>query len=337
MERIFDRLLLPLKVLLILGIAWTAADGVLFFLGGAETDLEAPARAAPRAGGAQARQTVPAAEIAAAELFGRPSAGGPAAEQAVDAPETRLQLELHGVFLAEENNASSAIVAERNRDGKLYVVGDRMPGNAELVSVLDDRIVLRRAGALETLRFPKEGAGRGFSVVSSGGGSAGELDVLGADDGDFAALPDGRSLADLDGDDPGAVGSADDGGAFDAGDDGASSGTARSGGNRGGIGQALDALQRQLDEDPAGTLANYGVEPVEAGGGSGYRIGSNVPAAALARVGLKEGDVVLSVNGRPVGDIQQDRAQLQEIADQGSARLEIQRGDRRFFVTTRIR
>ncbi|MEE4381078.1 MAG: type II secretion system protein N [Pseudomonadales bacterium] len=335
MERIVDRLLLPLKVLLVLGIAWTAADGVLFFLGGAETDLAAPAREAPRAGGAQARQTVPAAEIAAAELFGRPTAGGPAAEQAVDAPETRLQLELHGVFLAEENAASSAIVAERNRDGKLYVVGDRMPGSAELVSVLDDRIVLRRAGALETLRFPKEGAGRGFSVVSSGG-QDGAVDVLGADDGDFSTLPDGRSLADLEGDEGGSFEETDGGGALDAEEGGAAAGN-RSGGGRGGIGQALDALQRQLDEDPAGTLASYGVEPVEAGGGSGYRIGSNVPAAALARVGLKEGDVVLSVNGRPVGDIQQDRAQLQEIADQGSARLEIQRGDRRFFVTTRIR
>jgi general secretion pathway protein C len=335
-ERIPDRLLLPLKALLVLGIAWTAADGVLFFLGGAETDLAAPARVAPDARRAQARQTVPAAEIAAAELFGRPTAGGAAAEQAVDAPETRLQLELHGVFLAEENAASSAIVAERNRDGKLYVVGDRLPGSAELVSVLDDRIVLRRAGALETLRFPQEDTGRGFSVVSSGGGRAAGQTGPGNDEGDASTLPDGRSLADLEGDGPGAFSGADPGRAFDAGDAGSAAGN-RNGSSRGGIGQALDSLQRQLDEDPAGTLANYGVEPVEAGGGSGYRIGSDVPAAALARVGLKEGDVVLSVNGRPVGDIQQDRAQLQEIADQGSARLEIQRGDRRFFVTTRIR
>ena len=336
MERILDRLLLPLKVLLVLGIAWTAADGALFFLGGAETGLAAPARVAPGTGRAQARPTVPATEIAAAELFGRPAAGGPAAEQAVDAPETRLQLELHGVFLAEEDAASSAIVAERNRDGKLYVVGDRLPGSAELVSVLDDRIVLRRAGALETLRFPEEGAGRGFRVVSSGGGSAGEGEARGAGDGDFAALPDGRSLADRAGVDAGGSAATAGGGAFDGDEAGAATGN-RSGGSRAGIGQALDTIQRQLEEDPAGTLANYGVEPVEAGGGSGYRIGSDVPAAALARVGLKEGDVVLSVNGRPVGDIQQDRAQLREIADQGSARLEIQRGDRRFFVTTRIR
>jgi general secretion pathway protein C len=335
-ERILDRFLLPLKVLLVLGIAWTAADGVLFFLGGAETGLAAPARVASGARRAQARPTVPATEIAAAELFGRPAAGGPAAEQAVDAPETRLQLELHGVFLAEEDAASSAIVAERNRDGKLYVVGDRLPGSAELVSVLDDRIVLRRAGALETLRFPEEGAGRGFRVVSNAGGSAGEGQARGAGDGDFASLPDGRSLADLAGVDAGTSAAAAGGGAFDGDEAGAATGN-RSGGSRGGIGQALDTLQRQLEEDPAGTLANYGVEPVEAGGGSGYRIGSDVPAAALARVGLKEGDVVLSVNGRPVGDIQQDRAQLREIADQGSARLEIQRGDRRFFVTTRIR
>jgi general secretion pathway protein C len=53
-------------------------------------------------------------------------------------------------------------------------------------------------------------------------------------------------------------------------------------------------------------------------------------------VGLRPGYVVLSVNGQAVGDIQQDRSQLNVVMDAGSARLEIQRGERRFFVTTRI-
>jgi general secretion pathway protein C len=330
-EQLTDRLLLPVKVLLVLGIAWTLAQGVLFFLGGAETDATAEADASPRTLRAAARPTPAAADIAAADLFGTPGAVAAAQTAALDAPETRLQLELHGVFLAEIEGASSAIVAERNKDGKLYVLGDTLPGNAELVEVFDDRIVLRRAGSLETLRFPKEGAGRGFSVVASGGGPGGGEPGT-ADDEDLAGLPDGRSLADLSGD--GEL-------ASDAAaprsrqrDDEDPNGTAASNSD-GGLREALGRFQEQLDADPDGTLANFGVEPVSAG--SGYRIGSNVPAAALARVGLRTGDVVLSVNGRAVGDIQQDRAQLQEIVDQGSARLEIQRGDRRFFVTTRIR
>ena len=53
-----------------------------------------------------------------------------------------MQLELQGVFLADEAEPSSVIVAERNRDGQLYrKVGDRLPGNAVLVEVFGDRIV----------------------------------------------------------------------------------------------------------------------------------------------------------------------------------------------------
>ena len=89
--------------------------------------------------------------------------------------------------------------------------------------------------------------------------------------------------------------------------------------------------------DPTGTLAEYGVQPVSEGGSGGYRLGGEIPSSTLAQVGLRPGDVVLSVNGQSVGNIQQDRAQIDSIMDAGSARLEIQRGDRRFFVTTRIR
>jgi general secretion pathway protein C len=101
--------------------------------------------------------------------------------------------------------------------------------------------------------------------------------------------------------------------------------------------ERLQAFGERLNVDPTGTLAEFGVEPVTQGSAGGYRLGSEIPSSTLAQVGLRPGDVVLSVNGQAVGNIQQDRAQLDSIMDAGSARLEIQRGDRRFFVTTRIR
>ena len=56
----------------------------------------------------------------------------------------------------------------------------------------------------------------------------------------------------------------------------------------------------------------------------------------LSQTGLQPGDVILSVNGRPVGDINRDQKELDNVLAQGSARLEVQRGTRRFFVTASL-
>lgn len=309
-QRLVDRLETPLALLLALGIAWSLADGIRFFLGGAET-LE-PASATATRVAAQRTQgpVLDAAGIARLDLFGTPDAGiDPAA---AEAPETRLQLELHGVFLAGAGGDSSAIVAQRNRPGELYHPGDRLPGNAELVEVLDDRIILRRQGRLETLRFPDAGDATGF--VS--GDEAAPL---------AAAAGDGIRIArTADSAERGTDAAVDRGGA-------------RAEDARGEtVVDRIEQFRERLDVDPRGTLAEVGVEPVSDGSAAGYRIGDQVSAAQLSSVGLRPGDLILSVNGQAVGDIEQDRAQLQDIVDAGSARLEIQRGDRRFFVTTRI-
>jgi general secretion pathway protein C len=309
-QRIVDRLENPLALLLALGIAWSLADGVRFFLGGAET-LEPGSAAvtdapADRAGG----PVLDAAGMARLDLFGTPDAGlDPAA---AEAPETRLQLELHGVFLAGSGGDSSAIVAQRNRPGELYLPGDRLPGNAELVEVLDDRIVLRRAGQLETLRFPDAGDGSGFVA---GDEAAPLAAATGKDIRIGPASGSGRRGTDR---------------TVDRGDATAEDAPG------GALVDRIEQFRQRLDIDPRGTLSEVGVEPVSDGSAAGYRIGDQVSAAQLSSVGLRPGDLILSVNGQAVGDIEQDRAQLQDIVDAGSARLEIQRGDRRFFVTTRI-
>lgn len=308
-QRLVDRLETPAALLLALAIAWSLADGIRFFLGGAETvEPRSAATASPQ--DSERAPVLDADGIARLDLFGTPGAGPDPA--AAEAPETRLQLELHGVFLADSDSDSSAIVAQRNRPGELYSPGDRLPGNAELVEVLDDRIVLRRSGQLETLRFPEAGDGSGFV-------SGDEPPPVAAATGEgirIAPTSGGSSRPAEAGLDP------DRAAAEDAPEES--------------LGQRIEQFREKLDVDPRGTLAEVGVEPVSDGSASGYRIGDQVPAERLSSVGLRRGDLILSVNGQAVGDIEQDRTQLQEVVDAGSARLEIQRGDRRFFVTTRI-
>lgn len=102
----------------------------------------------------QAAVAAPEIGLAKLDLFGgAQSAAGVAAAIVEAAPETRLQLILQGVVLAEQAGQSSAIVAQSQGDTDYYHVGDLLPGQAELVGVESNRILLRRNGHIETLSF----------------------------------------------------------------------------------------------------------------------------------------------------------------------------------------
>ncbi|MDZ7669180.1 MAG: PDZ domain-containing protein [Gammaproteobacteria bacterium] len=83
-------------------------------------------------------------------------------------------------------------------------------------------------------------------------------------------------------------------------------------------------------------MEELGVSAVSEGAAEGYRIGDLAQSPYLSQTGLQPGDVILSVNGRPVGDLDQDRLELANVLAEGSARLEVQRGTRRFFVTASL-
>jgi general secretion pathway protein C len=97
--------------------------------------------------------------------------GGGNGDQPVDAPETRLQLKLLGVFqTGEQGQSAGAIIAEQGDNGKLYRVGDRLPGNARLEQVHADRVILRRQGQLETLKLESPGLEGGVQSVDRSSG-----------------------------------------------------------------------------------------------------------------------------------------------------------------------
>lgn len=100
----------------------------------------------------------------------------------------------------------------------------------------------------------------------------------------------------------------------------------------------LGAEYRQrLRQDPEGALGAIGLQPVSPSKALGYRVGALADAPQLARTGLQSGDVILSVNGRPVGQARRDQLGLDEVIGAGSARIEVQRGERRFFITASLR
>lgn len=92
--------------------------------------------------------------MAAHDMFGRPASRAPVAETVRrSAPETRLNLALQGVMVAQRPEDSGAIVAGSNGVTEHYRVGDTLPGNARLAEVESSRVLIRRNGQYESLSF----------------------------------------------------------------------------------------------------------------------------------------------------------------------------------------
>ncbi len=154
------------SVLLIIGIAYQAAKLTWAVIPGAPLGDALPTLPAPTARGPAAASAagLDLTSIVDAHLFGEAAVTGPApvVETLVDAPDTTLNLTLTGVFATDDSNHGWAIIDAGRGDANTYFVGDTIDntGGASLHSVYENRVLLNRAGRLETLRLPKELSGR---------------------------------------------------------------------------------------------------------------------------------------------------------------------------------
>ena len=274
------------QALVVIAIAWVVADTATFLLAG-PADL--PVSSLEPGAGAQ-EEEFPASEIASWELFGNAQAGTGDAASA-DATEglatTGLSLVLVGVFAADETQASAALIAQPNRKAKRYRIGDRLPGRATLEAVYRNRVVIRRGGVRELIRFPEPK--ERFAVMSRSTDRAAAATAP-------AATPTGeRSSA---------------------------------------APSAVPSPRPPMPEgDPASILYDAGLTPVKPGAAEGYALGELASNPVLRQAGLRPGDRILSVNGRAVGNVELDEAEFASVVAAGTARIEVQRGGRRWFVT----
>ena len=94
--------------------------------------------------------------ILSAQLFGQyqaPSATG--IHDLATAPDTALSLTLLGILANHGDNASSRALIASDTDEKPYAIGEEVTSGVLLKAIFPDRVVLSRAGRLETLRLDK--------------------------------------------------------------------------------------------------------------------------------------------------------------------------------------
>jgi len=189
-----------------------------------------------------------------------------AAVKDVVAPTTRLKLVLMGVFAHKEDERSTAIISEQRKPGKLFHIGDKVPGNATLAAVYEDRVLLNTRGKLEALYFPQSKAATKSSRSKRSSTSRSTRSSRSS----RAKKPSGISKM-----------------------------------MRGGPsspGQIASVIGEELGQNAAGALKELGLEQ---NNGNGYKIinGSN---PLFSAIGVKPGDVILSVNGMSIGDPERD-------------------------------
>ena len=285
----------PLRWALVVGIAYSLASTAMFFVSGAPATPKAPAAAAPTESG-RAAASVDLGLILKAGLFGHApddQAAGAAALQPT--AETRLPLTLQGVFVTEPASDSAAIIARKGKPGRLYAIGDELPGNATLRAVQAEQVILLRAGQHETLTFPETEPFRRMRGTATE--ATAERRPMRAPSPNPANRRE-RGPASAD--------------------------------------EMVERYRERLGDNPEQVLDELAVAPVSRGEAAGYRVGNIANLPYMSQSGLQSGDLILSVNGRPVGDVQVDRAAFDDLLASSSVRIEVQRGERRFFVTTSL-
>jgi general secretion pathway protein C len=90
-------------------------------------------------------------------LFG--NAAVQASGDAANAPATSMPLVLAGLLATEDPKEGMAIIGESAQAAKVIAVGQQVPGGAQLHSVYNDRAIIDRAGALESLYLPRRTGG----------------------------------------------------------------------------------------------------------------------------------------------------------------------------------
>ncbi|MGO1232820.1 MAG: type II secretion system protein N [Marinobacter sp.] len=109
----------------------------------------------------------PDVDLTQLALFGEaPSTQSTPVSATKNLPKTNLRLILRGALAANGDFPGSALIEHPDGDTEVYMVGDSLPGNALLRTVLSNRVILERNGKLENLYFPETGGRSGMALAS---------------------------------------------------------------------------------------------------------------------------------------------------------------------------
>ncbi len=248
-------------------------------------------------------------DLISRNLFGEStSASSQKIETSKPATVTKLPLTLLSIFASDSNRSSAAIISREDQPPKRYKISDTLPGNAILIEIFKDKVILLRAGNREVLSFPK--MTNSFKAINSKLEQKNPPQMTSSkaniESGQIITKPNPKKIK-------GPTGRFPDG-------------------NR--TVPKIHKPQTQTAEDVQEFI--FSREDLSFNEQGGMVLDNGINSSYLQQAGLQEGDIVLTVNGRPASSIGSNKSAIQSILAEGSARIEVQRGSRRFVITTSI-
>ena len=105
--------------------------------------------------------------IARSHLFGQATVETVAVEIVEEAPETKLNYKLRGIYFSEEPDLASAIVELKPNFSQHFLVGDELDENITVASIGNDHILINRYGKIERLNMEKPAVSSTANTVAS--------------------------------------------------------------------------------------------------------------------------------------------------------------------------
>ncbi|MCY3883543.1 MAG: PDZ domain-containing protein [Gammaproteobacteria bacterium] len=298
LNSILNRVALPVSILVVVAVL----VGIVYSI----YDLMSPIEVSPTTSIESGNQpTIRVDDIVRVNLFGSPEKPEDSNYEVVK--ETTLNLTLVSVVFDESHpDQSWARIAQGTQKAKKYSNGDRIGGVANLSEVLRDRVILERLGQRELLAFDDEydyfetkERSLSFDTTQRAteiSGSSGYIHQQMLEDNQQEASNSSESTQ-----------------------EGNGSSEPQLQGTR----ELIESFKQRLEEDPKQFLEEVGLTPVSPDKGSGYKVSENL----AKQLGLREGDVLTSVNGETLGDIESDMPRVLEQLNGSTANLEVRRGD----------
>ena len=235
------------------------------------------------------------------KLFGGATKSNQATND-LSSPETSLNLELQGIFVAEKATRSSTIIGENQKKGQLFLIGDNIFGKGKILAINEDYVLISRNGRKERIVF----SDHQFRTQKNSS-SLLKSDLEENKTNKKADIPttvvsklDQKILKKT-------VGS--------------------------NLANQINMKEKFMNR-PSEALSELGVTRISTGE-IGYKIDRNADKRIL-QAGLQEGDRILSINGQVLDSGMAEKDIARQAMSAGRLRVEVARGERRFFLTVPV-